>query len=157
GRQQAMSIPRGQSASAFGYTFTYQGMYEPPAGANEHSAMILDVARGGMKAQLRPPLFISKVGEGGVMAWPRILHQWWGDLYVEPNGQDRGMVDLGSANRGGSSTPMPVTLPDGQTDMVTVRFHDFKVDHEALAAMQGGDMPPLEVGGVIDVSINGET
>src|SRR5262249_1573991 len=33
GRQQAMSIPRGQSASAFGYTFTYQGMYEPPAGA----------------------------------------------------------------------------------------------------------------------------
>src|SRR5262249_42928252 len=103
-------------------------------------------------------LFVSKVGEGGVMAWPRILHRWWGDLYVAPNGQDRGTVQFTDVPEGQASTPTRIELPDGSSAVAQLVFRNFVLDPEAHRSVaEGRGMPDqIQIGASAMLAVNGD-
>src|SRR5207248_1201268 len=83
-------------------------------------------------------------------------HQWWGDLYVFPNGFYS--VSLPDVTKGQTTPRMPLleNAPDG--DWVQLTFHDFQVDRSALAGIDpnSGEMPPIEIGADVTVNMNGQ-
>ena len=66
------------------------------------------------------------------MTWPRMVHQWWGDLYVSPNGQDPGSITFPLVPKGGKSELTPIALPNGESDLVQLKFEEFVVDQDAI-------------------------
>src|SRR5207248_9883416 len=118
---------------AFGWDFSYAGMYEPPKDSREHSALRIEASRnGGKPVELRTPLFVSTTGEAQTVGWPRMIHQWWGDLYVEPHQEDKGEEPLPDVKKGQWTDDVPVPLPDGRTDVIKVRFNDYAIDRSKL-------------------------
>ncbi len=128
-RQQKLEVPVGEARSAFGYNFTYRGMYVPPRNSHAHEAMRIEVSEPGQRPLVfRTPFFESQVSasRGEMMAWPRIWHRWWGDVYIAPNGRG-GILSLKDMPKGGRSEEVPVPQSTGEVDMVHLRFLDYEM------------------------------
>lgn len=153
--QRNLVVAEGDAGRAFGESFAYRGMWDPPKESRDHSAMIIEVGDGASRAELRPPLFVSQISKGSVMAWPRILHRWWGDLYVAPNGHGRGstFTDL---RPGAPSNAAQVSGRDGGTDTVQVQFFGHDVDRAALAEIREGKTPALTFWADVNLVVNGQ-
>ena len=77
---QRIVVPEGDSISAYGYTFTFNGQLKTPAGKD-----LLDftVARGDDTFHATPLLYFNP-RMGATMATPSIKSEWLRDLYISP-------------------------------------------------------------------------
>lgn len=155
----------GQPYTAFGRTFTYQGQRERQVGkTGDKDRMLIDFTSGGRTRKLDPPLFITgPEGEKTLMAWPYIIHEWfggaWGDIYVVPNG-----VDLGNYNFANMEKEEPVGArvryrSDSPVDEVILSFHGLDTS-ELQRAMQkttAEELGEITIKADVELSVNGRT
>jgi cytochrome c-type biogenesis protein CcmF len=158
--QPVSGLAKGESKEVLGRKFTYQGRKEA-ANPQDRDRMLIDMERDGKTLALAPKLFISKMsGEEKLMAWPQILHEWfggaWGDIYVEPSGVDMG----GSSWQGlAKDTPTPVRVQyrnANPVDEVVLTFEGLDTDEMQKAMQGGGGTGSFNLYARVKMHLNGE-
>jgi len=153
-------LGKDESLEVLGIQWTYKGRKEATNPA-DRSRMLIDMTQNGKTVALAPKLFITKMnGKEQLMAWPQIIHQWfggaWGDIYVEPSGVDMGGTTWQGLEKD-TPTPAAVQYKHGNPrDEVVLTFEGLDTDEMQKAVQGGGGSgKPFNIYARVRLHVNG--
>src|SRR5262249_34045265 len=138
-------IPKGQSAKAFDYNFTYLGLTKGSGVEGDRDHLKFEVTRGSDRMIVRLPYYMAAMPDGQkqLIRNPAIRKYWDHDLYMSANQQSDG-TDGVELHRGEA----------GQVAGYGIKFARFEVPNRSGHGSPGD---PIEARTVIEVTKGGKT
>ena len=136
------------------YKYEYLGMTPAQLESSERGGMQVRVTRNGKPTELLVPYFQSEQSqEVKYMGWPRIMSEWWGDVYVAPGGHEFGLVDFDFVTSGQTTPELPAPRSPHR---VKLKFDGFDAGEQSDVEKRIEQGKPVEVHAVVTAYVDGQ-